>query len=160
MICSDGLACREGACTVDPCAGIACEAEMRCLDGTCVYSDCSGIVCPPGQVCGFGPGNIPQCFSTEPEDRPGIDPNAGDEGGNGGGNGGQPDVGPGPGVLGPNTSDMSVVAIPDGGFDNKGDGDQAASGCDACTVRGGASEPWVLAALAGLGVIVRRRRRR
>jgi hypothetical protein len=72
--CADGLACRAGACVNDPCAGIACEAEMRCVDGTCLYDDCSGVFCPPGQICGIGPGNVPQCFSVAPEDRPGINP--------------------------------------------------------------------------------------
>ena len=153
--CPDGDACRAGACITDPCAGIACEAEMRCIDGTCIYDDCSGVSCPPGQICGIGPGNVPQCFSSQPEDRPTID-----NGGAGGTSGGGEDMGtPGGGGLAPNGLDMNVAAVPDGGFAG-GNGDEAkASGCGACAVRGSGGEPWVLAALAGFGLAVRRRRR-
>jgi MYXO-CTERM domain-containing protein len=157
--CADGLACRAGSCVNDPCAGIACEAEMRCVDGTCIYDDCSGVSCPPGQICGIGPGNVPQCFSVAPEDRPGINPDdpanggGGGAGGNGGGNEG------GSGGLPPSTPDMMVASLPDGGFTNGGDSTSKASGCGACTVRGGGSESWALLALAGLGVAIRRRRR-
>jgi MYXO-CTERM domain-containing protein len=141
----------------DPCAGIACEAEMRCVDGTCIYDDCSGVSCPPGQICGIGAGNVPQCFSVAPEDRPGIDPNdpTGGAGGGGGGEGGES----GNGGLPPSTPDMLVAPLPDGGFTSGGDGTAKASGCDACTVRGGGSEPWALLALAGFGAAIRRRRR-
>jgi MYXO-CTERM domain-containing protein len=159
--CPDGEACRAGACVTDPCAGIACEAGTVCLDGTCVNDICAGVECPPGQICGTGPGNVPQCFSVQPEDRPGIDPNGGAGGENGaGGASGGPGAGGGQ-VPPPGNADLGVTAIPDGGFDNNGDatGDKA-SGCDACTVRSGAAEPWIFAALAGFGLAVRRRRRR
>jgi MYXO-CTERM domain-containing protein len=104
---------------------------------------------------------VPQCFSVQPEDRPGIDPNGGAGGENGaGGASGGPGAGGGQ-VPPPGNADLGVTAIPDGGFDNNGDatGDKA-SGCDACTVRSGAAEPWIFAALAGFGLAVRRRRRR
>ena len=50
-----------------------------------------------------------------------------------------------------------TVPVPDGGF--SGDGASKNSGCTACTTRSGPAQPWVLVALAGLGVVTRRRRR-
>ena len=150
--CPDGQACTAGNCAVDPCASVTCDAEMTCVNGICIYDACSSVECPPGQVCQMGSDGTTQCYSSAPEDRPTVNPDA-DGGVPGGGttDGGTTGGGGGPGRL-----DQGFVPIPDGGFGT--DNSAKSSGCN-CSTTPSPAQPWILTALACVGVATRRRRK-
>ncbi|HVX96579.1 MAG TPA: MopE-related protein [Polyangia bacterium] len=50
--CPSGLACREGACTIQCRSGeFPCPAGYMCVDTFCIPQRCVGVTCPSGQRC-------------------------------------------------------------------------------------------------------------
>ena len=154
--CPDGQACTAGSCVADPCAGVSCAAGTACVSGVCVFDSCTHIDCPPGQVCQLGADGSTQCLSAAPEDRPTVGPEADAGAPVGASDGGG--TGPGPSDLGTSPggrADMGFVPVPDGGFT---DSLAKSSGCNCSTARSPV-QPWIVMALAGVGVATRRRRK-
>ncbi len=144
--CPNGETCEaSGLCVLDACVGVDCPEGGTCQpDGTCA-DGCAGVVCPAGQACLMG-----ECV-------PDTSGNGGSGGAGGGllvGGGTQGGGGESNGGNGGSSSGGSNA----GGSGGAGGGSSA--GCD-CTVGAANSQSSFLglAGLAGLAMLVGRRRR-
>lgn len=63
--CDDGSYCVDGECMADPCVPERCESGEVCADGRCLPNPCLGIRCEPGQTCHLVLGSA-QCTYAHP----------------------------------------------------------------------------------------------
>jgi hypothetical protein len=52
--CPAGQICVNGACSGDPCAGVACGSSQVCRNGACLDDPCANVACPAPTSCSGG----------------------------------------------------------------------------------------------------------
>ena len=155
--CAMGMSCApSGVCVVPACATKTCAAGQYCApDGTCTDS-CAAAACPGGGACMMGICQLP---------KPGSGGAGGSFTGAGGGKGG---AGGGKGGVSGAAGNKPTTT---GGAAGTGGGNALSSatpddsttasspGCGCRVDANGAASPWLIAAIAAMPLLARRRRR-